>query len=93
MELPHTRAMVRESIAGRLDKVEYAPDPVFGLAVPTTVPDVPTRLLQPREAWADKEAYDATAAKLASMFHANMEKYASELSAEILGAGPLSGRP
>ncbi len=87
--LPTSASRCLRQDAGR----EAEADPVFGLAVPTTVPDVPTRLLQPREAWADKEAYDATAAKLASMFHANMEKYASELSAEILGAGPLSGRP
>jgi phosphoenolpyruvate carboxykinase (ATP) len=92
MELPHTRAMVREAIAGRLDKVDYEPDPVFGLSVPTAVPDVPARLLQPRAAWEDEAAYDATAEKLAAMFHSNMEKYASELSDEILQAGPVGGR-
>lgn len=92
MQLPYTRAMVREAIAGRLDKSVYVPDPVFGFSVPTEVPDVPVGLLQPREAWSDKNAYDATAAKLAGMFHENMRKYATELSEEILGAGPIAGR-
>jgi phosphoenolpyruvate carboxykinase (ATP) len=91
MSLPHTRAMVRAALAGRLDHVEFETDPVFGLSIPTDVPDVPSEVLNPRATWADGDAYDATAAKLAGMFHDNMKKYAEGLNEEILGAGPLVG--
>jgi phosphoenolpyruvate carboxykinase (ATP) len=91
MALPFTRAMVRAALAGRLDHAEFEADPVFGLAIPTEVPDVPSKILQPRNTWADQDDYDRTAAKLARMFHENMAKYASELDAEILAAGPKVG--
>ena len=52
------------------------PDPAFGLAVPARCPGVPERVLQPREAWADKAAYDQKAAKLAALFQDEYRKYA-----------------
>src|SRR5512145_3033812 len=41
MKLPYTRSMIRAALDGSLDRVKTETDPVFGLAVPTTVPDVP----------------------------------------------------
>ena len=75
MELPHTRALLKAVLVGDLNGVAFAPDPVFGLAVPGRCPGVPDRLLQPRNAWADKAAYDHTAAKLAGMFKDEVKKY------------------
>ena len=49
-------------------------DPVFGLAVPTAVRNVPAEVLDPRGTWPDAAAYDAQAQKLASMFRANFER-------------------
>jgi phosphoenolpyruvate carboxykinase (ATP) len=45
-------------------------------------------LLNPRNTWADKTAYDAQANKLANMFVKNFEQYASGVDAEILAAAP-----
>ena len=45
------------------------------MAVPVKCPGVPDRVLQPRDAWADKAAYDQSAAKLAAMFAAEVRKY------------------
>jgi len=63
---------------------------VFGLAMPTDVPSVPSGLLNPRNAWADPTAYDAAANKLAAMFVKNFEKFADQASAEVLAAAPKS---
>jgi phosphoenolpyruvate carboxykinase (ATP) len=64
------------------------PDPVFGLAIPTTVAGVPNGVLRPRECWSDRAAYDRAAHRLAGMFAENFAQYASEVTAEIRGAGP-----
>ena len=75
MELGHTRALLKAALTGELNNVPFAPDPVFGLAVPVKCPGVPDRVLQPRDAWADKAAYDQSAAKLATMFKDEVKKY------------------
>jgi phosphoenolpyruvate carboxykinase (ATP) len=75
MKLSHTRAMLKAALTGKLDDVAFAPDPVFGLAVPASCPGVPERVLRPREAWSDKSAYDRAAADLAAKFKAEFKKY------------------
>ncbi len=87
MKLPYTRAMVRALLDGQLDTATYAPDPIFGLQIPSAVPNVPSEILNPRQTWADGAAYDAQATKLAEMFRKNFEKFGS-VSEEIRAAGP-----
>src|SRR5207249_2699269 len=65
MNIVHTRNMVRAALNGELRKVPTQLDPVFGLAVPTSVPDVPSELLAPRGTWPDPAAYDSAAATIA----------------------------
>jgi phosphoenolpyruvate carboxykinase (ATP) len=86
MSLKITRALVNAALDGRLDKVEFATEPAFGLSIPLSCPDVPAEILNPRNAWADKDAYDRTAADLASRFEANFEKF--DASEAIRAAGP-----
>jgi phosphoenolpyruvate carboxykinase (ATP) len=88
MALPYTRAMVHAALDGRLDGVPMRTEPYFGLSVPTTCPDVPAELLDPRASWPDPEAYDRQAARLADMFIANFQDFASEVSDDIRQAGP-----
>jgi phosphoenolpyruvate carboxykinase (ATP) len=88
MRLTHTRAMVRAALAGRLDRVTTAPEPVFGLAVPTAVPDVPTDVLLPRRTWADPAAYDAYAGRLAELFRKNFEQFQDQVQVAVREAGP-----
>jgi phosphoenolpyruvate carboxykinase (ATP) len=80
--------MVRAALAGQLDQVETVRDPAFGLQVPVRVPDVPSTLLLPREGWADEAAYDAAAARLASMFEENFDQYRGTVDRAIAEAGP-----
>jgi phosphoenolpyruvate carboxykinase (ATP) len=88
MKLGHTRAMVRAALAGDLDSVPTEADPVFGLAVPTSVPDVPGEVLTPRETWAAPKAYDEAARRLAGMFQDNFEQLADRVPESVRAAGP-----
>jgi phosphoenolpyruvate carboxykinase (ATP) len=75
ISLGNTRALLKAALTGQLAAVPFAPEQVFGLAVPTSCPGVPDRLLRPREAWSDKAAYDRSAADLASRFKNEYKKY------------------
>jgi phosphoenolpyruvate carboxykinase (ATP) len=88
MDITHTRNMVRAALNGELRDVPTVADPVFGVAVPTAVPGVPTEILTPRNTWADPAAYDAAAATIAGMFHDNFEAYADGVSEAVRAAGP-----
>ncbi|MCB1787474.1 MAG: phosphoenolpyruvate carboxykinase [Chromatiaceae bacterium] len=88
MAIPHTRAMVNAALDGLLDGVPTRRDPVFGVEIPTECPGVPAEILDPRESWSDKSAYDAQANRLAKMFHENFALYADEVSDEVRAAGP-----
>lgn len=88
ISLPHTRALLKAALDGRLDKVAFQPDPIFGVLVPDICPGVPAAILKPRETWIDPSQYDASARKLASLFQANFKKYAAQASEEVRQAGP-----
>ncbi len=88
MKLSFTRAMITAALTGELNKVNYIQHPVFGYQMPETCPNVPAELLNPRNTWSDKAAYDAQANKLANMFVKNFEQYASGVDQEILEAAP-----
>jgi phosphoenolpyruvate carboxykinase (ATP) len=87
MKIAHTRAMVRAAVAGGLDATPTTADPIFGLHIPTSVPNVPADVLQPRATWQDGADYDAQAAKLAEMFRKNFEKFGN-VDPRIVAAGP-----
>ncbi|WP_420644608.1 phosphoenolpyruvate carboxykinase (ATP) [Candidatus Leptofilum sp.] len=88
INLPYTRAIIDAIHNGDLDDVEFVTDPIFGLAVPTTCPDVPDELLIPKNTWADAAAYDKQAEKLANLFIKNFEAYKEGSSEAIINAGP-----
>ncbi len=90
IELKYTRAMVRAILEGTLAEVETREDPTFRLHVPLHCPGVPDEVLNPRETWDDKEAYDTQAAKLRERFAQNFRQYADAVSDEIKNAGPTS---
>jgi len=80
--------MIRAVLNNTLNDVPTTKDPVFGLSVPQSCPDVPAEILQPRNTWQDKEAYDNQAQKLAKMFAANFRDFANQVSEEVRAAGP-----
>jgi phosphoenolpyruvate carboxykinase (ATP) len=89
MKLKYTRAMLRAALEGKLDEVPTEKDPVFGIEIPLECPDVPSRVLKPRDTWSDPGAYDTQATKLASMFKENFETYADGVADEVRSAGPV----
>lgn len=88
MQLAHTRAIVSAAVSGQLDGVDTLNDPVFGLAIPISVPGVPDEVLTPRDTWKNGAAYDKTARELADRFKDNFKKFAGLVSDEVLNAGP-----
>jgi phosphoenolpyruvate carboxykinase (ATP) len=88
MPIQATRALLHAALSGRLDDVAYRTDPVFGIEVPVSVPGVDGSLLDPRATWPDPDAYDAQAAELARMFHANFAKF-DDVEPEVAAGGPL----
>jgi phosphoenolpyruvate carboxykinase (ATP) len=87
MKLSHTRAMVSALLDGSLDNVETTTDPVFGLHIPTCIPNVPSEVLNPRSTWPNATEYDTQAKKLAAMFRENFVKFADADEA-VKAAGP-----
>ncbi|MCP5095867.1 MAG: phosphoenolpyruvate carboxykinase (ATP) [Chloroflexi bacterium] len=88
ISLKYTRAIIDAIHNGDLDNVDTIVDPLFGLAVPASCPNVPDEILVPKNTWADGAAYDVQAQKLAKLFNENFEVYKEGSSDAIINAGP-----
>ncbi len=87
ININYTRAMVRAAINGEIERAEIVTEPIFGLRIPTSCPGVPAEILNPRNTWADHEAYDRQALTLAALFKKNFTQF--ELPSEaVRNAGP-----
>lgn len=91
MKLSYTRSMIAAALDGHLENVNFETLPIFGLQIPTSCPQVPDEILNPRNTWQDAAAYDAKAAHLAELFVKNFAQYADGVSADILNAAPKAG--
>ncbi|AWB47394.1 phosphoenolpyruvate carboxykinase (ATP) [Gemmobacter aquarius] len=86
MPIKATRALLAAALDGSLGSVEFRRDANFGFDVPTALPGVDAALLNPRETWADKAAYDAQAAKLVGMFADNFGQYVPFIDDDVKAA-------
>ncbi|MEQ8562711.1 MAG: phosphoenolpyruvate carboxykinase (ATP), partial [Cytophagales bacterium] len=68
--------------------VEFEKHPIFGLDVPISCPNVPSEILNPRNTWTDKDAYDNKANQLARAFVENFQKYEDFANADIMAGAP-----
>jgi phosphoenolpyruvate carboxykinase (ATP) len=83
MSIRHTRALVRGALDGTLLNSRFRSDPFFGLSFPEHVPGVPDEVLDPRQTWADKSAYDAMAGHLVTRFEENFAKFESDVGDDV----------
>jgi len=88
IKLKYTRSIIDAVLDGRLDDVEYEEHSVFGIFMPKTCPNVPADILNPKNTWRDKSAYDEKAKLLAGRFIENFKRYGNEVSEEIMAAAP-----
>jgi phosphoenolpyruvate carboxykinase (ATP) len=90
MSLPYTRAMVNALVEGKLANVEFEIEPAFGLSIPKSCPGVPAELLEPRNSWKDKAAYDKMAAELSQRFAKNFEQFEAPQAVKDAGPKPVA---
>ena len=88
MKLRYTRAMVTAALNGEIENAEFKHDDLFNLDIPQSCSSVPSEVMNPRDTWADKEAYDQTARRLAGMFKKNFDENYPDMDKEIAEAGP-----
>ncbi|MDO4807167.1 MAG: phosphoenolpyruvate carboxykinase (ATP) [Coriobacteriales bacterium] len=90
INLPYTRAMVTAALTGEIEKTEFVHHDIFNVDVPQHIKGVPDIVLNPRQTWRDKEAYDEQARKLAAMFEDNAAKKYPNMEDAVREAGPHS---
>ena len=88
MPIKVTRALLSAALDGSLADTEMRIDPHFRFRIPIAVPGIDKALLNPRETWADKDAYDEMAKKLARMFRDNFKKFEQHVGDDVLSAAP-----
>lgn len=88
ISIKHTRALLNAVLSGKLDKVKYYKDPIFGFEVPKSCPDVPEGVLEPWSSWPSREEYDKRYRDLAARFQENFSKFADNTSQQVIDAGP-----
>jgi len=88
ISIHHTRNMLNAVLEGKLDKVEYREDRIFGFDVPLTCPGVPPDVLDPSTAWGNKKEYWMKYDALAARFVENFKLFAKDCAPKVLAAGP-----
>ena len=86
MSIRHTRALLRCALDGTLLNSRFRRDPFFGLSFPEQVPGVPDNVLDPRQTWADKAAYDAMATHLVTRFEENFASFEGSVGDDVRAA-------
>ena len=88
ISLKHTRAMITAILNRELEDVNFTTHEVFGLHMPNSCPNIPFAILNPKNTWVNKEAYDLKANELANAFNKNFAQFADNANKEILDAAP-----
>ncbi|MGB0454639.1 MAG: phosphoenolpyruvate carboxykinase (ATP) [Bacteriovoracaceae bacterium] len=86
--LKETRHIIDGIHSGELAKTQFKLHETFGLEYPVEISGVDSKLLDPRQGWTDKEAYDQTAQKLANLFVGNFEQFKDQVPSSVIEAGP-----
>ncbi len=79
ISIKDTRAIIDAILDGSIDHAPLKKDVVFDFEIPQALHDVDSNILNPRNTWKDKEAYDVQYQKLAAMFVKNFKKFTNNL--------------
>jgi phosphoenolpyruvate carboxykinase (ATP) len=90
MPIKATRALLNAALDGSLNNASFRKDPYFGFEVPEAVPGVDSRILNPRDTWAAKQDYDATAERLVNLFNDNFAKFLPHVDQSVRDSAPAA---
>ena len=88
ISIHHTRNLLNAALDGKLEKVKFRKDKLFGFEVPLSCPDVPENILDPSNSWGDKKDYWKKYDSLAARFNQNFKLFANKCSQPVIEAGP-----
>lgn len=88
MPIKVTRALLHAALDGELNSAPMRIDPNFGFEVPVQMTGIDSTILNPRDTWADPEAYDAKARYLVGLFIKNFEAFAGHVDQSVIEAAP-----
>jgi phosphoenolpyruvate carboxykinase (ATP) len=88
ISIKYTRTLLNAALAGKLLKVKYSTDPVFGFGIPETCDEIPLSVLSPAASWPSKETYMQKYRQLASRFIENFRRFEAGCPPETIAAGP-----
>ena len=89
ISIKDTRGIIDAILDGSINKAPTKKIPVFDFEVPTELPGVDPKILDPRDTYANPADWDKKAADLASRFVKNFVKYESnEAGKALVKAGP-----
>ncbi|MEA3227767.1 MAG: phosphoenolpyruvate carboxykinase (ATP) [Campylobacterota bacterium] len=91
MSIKNTRACINAILDGSINKSEFDVTKTFRLNVPKTLGDINPDILNPRNAWEDKDLFDKTRDELAEMFVKNYAKYQDGERIDYAPFGPIVG--
>ena len=89
ISIKDTRGIIDAILDGSIDKAETKTIPYFSFEVPTALPGVDPKILDPRDTYADASAWDTKAQDLAARFIKNFAKFTgNEAGKALVAAGP-----
>ena len=89
ISIKDTRGIIDAILDGSIEKSETKKIPYFNFEVPTSLPGVDEKILDPRDTYADVAAWEEKAKDLAGRFIKNFAKYeGNEAGKALVAAGP-----
>ncbi|WP_294593824.1 phosphoenolpyruvate carboxykinase (ATP) [uncultured Rikenella sp.] len=89
ISIKDTRGIIDAILDGSIDKAETKMIPIFNFKVPTALPGVDSKILDPRDTYTDPAEWTKKAEDLAGRFVKNFEKYTDNAEGKALvAAGP-----
>lgn len=89
ISIKDTRGIINAILDGSIEKAQTKQIPIFNLEVPTSLPGVDAKILDPRDTYTDVKEWEIKAKKLAELFIKNFDKYTdNEEGKALVAAGP-----